>query len=210
MILSKRGLPRVLLADDHPALRTGIRARLEIDAVAVVVAEAGDGVHALELVQEHQPDLALLDLRMPGLDGVEVAEQILRRRLPTRVVLLTALTDVELIQHALEVGVRGYVDKGSHLDVMVAAVQAVAAGQRFVDPSLLASFVAGAARESLSQRELQVLQLTANGMQNKTIALELDLSEETVKSHLRNVMRKLDVQSRTGAVTAAFRRSLIS
>lgn len=209
MILSKRGQPRVVLADDHPALRAGIRARLEIDESAVVVGEASDGERALDLVQQLRPDVALLDLRMPGLDGIEVATRIRMQGLPTHVVLLTALTDTELVQHALDVGVRGYVDKGSHLDVMVAAVRAVAAGERYVDPSLLAGFVASSG-ETLSRRELQVLQLAANGLQNKTIAAELDLSEETVKSHLRNVMRKLDVQSRTGAVATAFRRSLIS
>jgi DNA-binding NarL/FixJ family response regulator len=209
MILSKRGLPRVVVADDHPALRAGIRVRLEIDQVAQVLAEAVDGSEALELVESLRPDIAVLDVRMPGLDGVEVAEQINLRGLPTHVVLLTGLTDTELVQRALDVGVRGYVDKLSRLDVLVAAIRAVFAGERFVDPGLLANFVAGS-RETLSPRELQVLQLAANGKQNKTIALELHLSEETVKSHLRNVMRKLEVQSRTGAVAAAFRRSLIS
>jgi DNA-binding NarL/FixJ family response regulator len=203
------GIPRVVIADDHPAMRYGIRLRLELDAGATVVGEADNGVLALQLLHDLRPDIAVVDMRMPGLDGIEVATRARREGLSTRVIVLTALADTALVQRALAAGVRGYVDKLSPTEVLVRAIEAVMAGDRFVDPKLLANVV-DLDREQLSARELEVLQLAANGMQNKVIALELDLSEETVKSHLRNVLRKLGASSRTEAVAAAMRRSIIS
>lgn len=199
----------VLLADDHPAMRDGIRLRLELDPDIRVVAEAANGTEALELIRGHDPDIALIDLRMPGLDGLGLVAAVRAAELPTRVVLLSALTEAHLVQRALDSGAYGYVGKDSPMEVIVDAVHSVARGSRYIDPTLLAG-VLEPSGDRLTDRERQVLQLAANGQQNKVIAQELGLSEETVKSHLSNVMRKLGAQSRTEAVAAALRRSLIT
>lgn len=200
--------PSVVLADDHPALREGIRLRLELDGVGVVVAEAEDGVEALAAVRTHYPQVAVLDVNMPLLDGVSITRQLRLEDSPTRVILYTAVTDPVIIQHALAAGAHGFVDKLSSLDVLIAAIDATIAGERFVDPRLIANLLTD--DDHLSPRELQVLQLAADGMQNKAIALRLGVGDETVKSHLSNVMRKLHADSRTGAVATGLRRSLIS
>jgi DNA-binding NarL/FixJ family response regulator len=196
----------IVLADDHPAIRMGVRMRLEQESDLQVVAEARDGREAVHMIQSIHPDVAVLDLRMPELDGIEVTTQVVGNH--TRVVLLSAASDSHLIQRALDAGASGYVDKESPIDVVVQAVHAVAAGRSFIDPSLVASLLHGGDAR-LSPRELEVLQLAADGMQNRAIAGELALSEETVKSHVSNVIRKLDASSRTQAVAEALRRSLI-
>ena len=195
----------VVLADDHPAIRAGLRMQLERIPGVQVLAEAQDGDEAVTAIEEHRPDVAVVDLRMPGKDGIEIAAAVGD---DTRVVLLSATTDSQVVQRALEAGAAGYVDKESGLDIIEAAVREVARGRRYVDPSLVAGLL-DSAGERLSEREIQVLQLAGNGMQNKTIAAQLALSEETVKSHISNIMRKLDAHSRTEAVAAALRRSLI-
>jgi DNA-binding NarL/FixJ family response regulator len=199
---------RVLLADDHPALRAGIRLRLEANDGFQVVGEASDGAAAIHEIVRAAPHVALVDLRMPGIDGLELTRICVRDHPGTRVVLLSALTEAQLVQRALDAGAWGYVAKQSSLDVVVDAVVTVAGGGRYVDPSLLAGVFGGSA-DQLTDREREVLQMAANGFQNKVIANELGLGEETVKTHLSNVMRKLDAASRTEAVAAALRRSII-
>lgn len=198
----------VLLADDHPALRAGLRARLDAADGICVVAEASDGAEALELIREHRPDVAVVDLRMPKIDGLELVESATKEGLSSRLVLLSALVEGHLVQRAMDLGAVGYVGKESPLEVIVDAVRTVVGGNRYIDPTLVAGLLAPT-DQRLSDRELEVLQLAANGMQNKVIAIELGLSEETIKTHLSNVMRKLDANSRTEAVSAALRRSLI-
>ena len=196
----------IVLADDHPAIRMGVRMRLEREIGFSVVGEAADGLEAVALIEDVHPDIAVVDLRMPELDGVEVARQVHGNH--TRVVLLSAMGDAHLVQRALDAGAFGYVDKESSLDVLVAAVEAVVAGRRFIDPSLVAGLLDGAGTR-LSGRELEVLQLAADGHANRAIAERLGLSEETVKTHVSNLIRKLEASSRTQAVAAGLRRSLI-
>lgn len=199
----------VLLADDHPAMRDGLRLRLGLDPTIRVVAEASDGAQALELIRSHTPDIALVDLRMPGLDGMALVAAVREANVPTRMVLVSALTEGHLVQRALDVGAYGYVGKDSPMDVIVDAIHSVSRGARYIDPTLLA-VVLEPGGDRLTEREREVLQLAADGKQNKVIAQTLGLSEETIKSHLSNVMRKLGAQSRTEAVAAALRRSLIT
>jgi DNA-binding NarL/FixJ family response regulator len=195
-----------VLADDHPAIRMGVRIRLEREAGFDVVGEACDGREAVDLINEIHPDVAVVDLRMPELDGIDVAR--LAGGDVTRIIVLSAMGDAELVQRALDAGAAGYVDKESPLDVLVSAVEAAASGRTFVDPSLVAGLLEGSGSR-LSPRELEVLQLAADGLANRAMAERLGLSEETVKSHVSNVIRKLDATSRTQAVAEAMRRSLI-
>lgn len=199
--------PRVLLVEDHPAVRAGIRLQLEARGLEIV-GEAADGGEALTMIRQAAPSVVMADLRMPGIDGMQLVELIRDERLDVAVVLLSAVTEAHLVQRALDLGARGYVSKDAPIETIVAAVNAVAAGGRYVDPMLLASML-DTPSETLSVRELEVLQQAANGMQNKVIAMELGISEETVKTHLSNVMRKLDSASRTQAVAAGLRRALI-
>lgn len=196
----------VVLADDHPAIRMGVRMRLEREEGVTIVGEASDGPHAIELIRELHPDVAVVDLRMPTTGGIEVTTAVSGNH--TRVVVLSAVGDAHMVQEALDAGAAGYVDKESPLDVLVSAVHAAARGRSFVDPALVSGLLDGTERR-LSQREREVLQLAADGLQNRAIAERLHLSEETVKSHVSNVIRKLDASSRTQAVAEALRRSMI-
>ena len=196
----------IVLADDHPAIRMGVRMRLEQEPGVEIVGEVADGRAAIELIRDVHPDVAIVDLRMPGADGLEVTESVTGNH--TRVVLLSAVNDAQLVQKALDAGASAYVDKESSLDTVVSAVHAAARGARFVDPALVAGLLESTDRR-LSERELEVLQMAADGKQNRAIAAELRLSEETVKSHVSNIIRKLDASSRTQAVAEALRRSMI-
>lgn len=198
----------VLIADDHPAVRDGIRLRLELDDRLSVVGDAADGREALELIREHRPQVVIADLRMPVLDGLQLLHAVNDESLPTRVILLSAHTEAHLVQQALDLGAFGYIGKDSALEMVVDAVCAVAIGNRYIDPTLLAGLLE-TSEQRLTAREREVLQLAANGMQNKVIAIELKVGEETIKSHVSNVMRKLNANSRTQAVASALRQSLI-
>lgn len=196
----------VLLADDHSATRLGVRLRLEEDPDLHVVAECADGEDAARTIRRVRPDVAVLDLNMPGLDGLEVIASV--GDCPTRFVLLTGWSDPVVVQRALDAGADGFVDKVSPIEVVVSAVRVVANGGRYIDPTLVAA-VLEAVSDRLSGREVEVLQLAADGRQNKEIASSLGLSGETVKSHISNILRKLGAHSRTEAVATALRRSLI-
>lgn len=198
----------VVVADDHDAVRLGVRMRLDAEPGLLVVAEAADGAQAVAVIREHAPNVALVDLRMPGMGGIEVIEAIAGDSSPTRIILLSATTDAHLVQRALDAGAAGYVGKESPLQTMVSAVQQVALGNRYVDPALVADLLQ-AEGDRLSPRELEVLTLASNGMQNKVIAARLGISEETIKSHVSTIIRKLDAGSRTEAVATALRRHLI-
>lgn len=205
---SETAPPTCVLVDDHPALRAGLRLKLELEAVVGVVAEAGSGDEGLRLIRTLRPDVALVDMRLPGMSGIELIEAARESELPTRIVLLTALGERDLVERAFAAGADGYVSKDSELEVVVQAVQVALSGRRFVDPSVAAALL-DPAEERLTPRELEVLRLMGNGSQNKVIAFELGLGEETVKTHVATIMRKLGATSRTEVVALALRRSLI-
>jgi len=206
---------RVLLADDHAVVRKGIREFLEEDDEITVVAEASDGVEALRLVAEHAPAVAVLDIQMPGATGIEVTRQIKARHPQVRVLILTAYDDDPYIFALLRAGADGYILKNADSDELVRAVKDTAAGGKVLDPAIAAKVVAVMTSgkpafaqdqvEPLTERELEILRLAGQGLTNRAIGLQLGISDRTVQGHLANIYGKLQVGSRTEAVTKALR-----
>ena len=200
---------RILIADDHYIVRIGLVTLVNAEPDMEVVAEADDGVQALELFGKHKPDLVLLDMNMPVKNGVQTTMEILSRNPSARVIIITAFDGDEQIHRALQAGARGYVFKNTSGEKLINALRAVVAGQRWI-PKEVASRLA--TRESfveLSPRELQVLSELAKGLANKEIADILNITEHTVKDHIKNIMAKLRAADRTEAVTTAIQRGII-
>jgi len=200
-----------LVADDHPAVLEAVGGHLEAAGVRVA-GRAQDGHEALAKIGSLRPQIALLDLRMPGPGGIEIARQAARDNPETAVVLYTGYGDRALLTEALDAGVRGFVLKEAPLEDLVRAIRAVARGETYVDPVLagaLAVGLAGSAPE-LTQREREVLRLLADGLSNEEIGKRLFISAETVRTHVRKAMDKLDADTRTEAVAKAIRQSLIA
>lgn len=189
-------------------MRDGIRMRLGSDPSIEVIGEAADGVEALQQISDLRPDIALIDLRMPGLDGFELASRVVETGLDTRVIIYSGLASPHLIEQGFEAGIAGYVGKESHRDVLFMAIDTVLRGERFVDPTIAARMI-GASEVTLTTREREVLELMGDGMANNAIAERLGLAPETVRHHVSGVLRKLEVTSRTEAVATALRNALI-
>lgn len=210
---------RVLLADDHAVVRKGIRQFLEEAGDIEVIAEADDGSEALRLVKEQQPDVAVLDIRMPGVTGVEATRRIKAHFPDVRVLILTAYDDDPYVFALLQAGADGYVLKTASGDELVRAVRTVYQGEPALSPEIAGKVVRQALSgrpegateqiEALTTRELDVLRLAAQGMTNRQIGRELDISHRTVQGHLQSIYGKLNVGSRTEAVTEALRRGWI-
>jgi DNA-binding NarL/FixJ family response regulator len=210
---------RVVLADDHAVVRKGIREFLEESGDIRVVAEAADGAEAVDLVAELRPDVAVLDIQMPHLTGIEATRRIKAEHPGVRVLILTAYDDVPYIMALLQAGASGYVLKTADSSELVRAVRAVHRGESALDPSIAQKVVqqltsgrrpdAGVAAEPLTRREIEVLDLAARGLTNKAIGQELGISDRTVQGHLANIYGKLGVGSRTEAVTEAIRQGWI-
>jgi DNA-binding NarL/FixJ family response regulator len=201
-----------LVADDHPAMVEAVAGVLGEHGVEVV-ARARDGEEALAKLTELQPDVAIVDLRMPRQSGIEVARQAHSVSPGTAVILYTAFGERSLLTEALDAGARGFVLKEAPVSDLVRAVEMVAGGQTYVDPALagiLASSDAAARASRLTQREREVLRLLADGLTNEETGSELSISPETVRTHVRKAMDKLDADTRTQAVAIALRRSLIA
>lgn len=201
-----------LVADDHPAVVEAVSDVLEASGVRVV-GKARDGEEALSVIEAERPQVALLDLRMPRLSGIEVSRSLARSGGTTSVILYTAFGDRALLIEALDAGARGFVLKEAPLAEVVRAVELVAAGRTYVDPVLagvLSSSAATGKIVTLTQRERDVLRLLADGLSNEEIGKELFISPETVRTHLRKAMGKLDADTRTEAVATALRQSLIA
>lgn len=202
----------VLVADDHPAVVEAVCDVLEESGVAVA-GRARDGQEAIEKIEALQPQVALLDLRMPGHSGIEVARRVARSSPDTAVILYTAFGDRALLTEALDAGARGFVLKEAPLAEVVRAVELVASGRTYVDPVLAGVLSSSAATEKmgkLTQRERDVLRLLADGLSNEEIGKTLFISPETVRTHVRKAMAKLDADTRTQAVATALRQSLIA
>ena len=200
---------RVLIADDHVTVREGLVAMIGRQPDMMVVAEAANGREAVVLWGKHRPDVALLDLRMPMLDGVGALDEIRGQDASARVIVLTTFDTDNEISRAIKAGAKGYLLKDAQREELLECIRKVHAGETCIPPSLVAKLAAGMSSEALTGRELDVLTLLARGKSNKEIGVNLYISETTVKSHLRSIFTKLNVLSRTEAITTASRRGLV-
>jgi two-component system nitrate/nitrite response regulator NarL len=206
---------RVVVADDHPLYREGVVRALSASGQVEIVAEAEDGRDALAKIQEHRPDVALLDYKLPELDGVAVTHAIVREQLPTRVLLVSAFSDSGVVYKALETGAAGFVSKEARREQIVDAVLACARGENVVPPEIAAGLVSEIRLRkqndtpALTPREQEILHLIAAGKSLPEIAKELYLGLTTVKTHVQHLYEKLGVSDRAAAVASGMRRGLI-
>jgi len=216
MITEPQKTIRVLLADDHVVVRAGIRQFLEQNADIQVIAEASNGQEACTLLEQHTPDVAVLDIQMPLMSGIEVTRWIRSKRLATGILVLTAYDDEPYVQAVLQAGANGYVLKTAEPQEIVQGVRDVFHGKSVLDAALAQKLIARlsgkeqALIEPLTDRELQILTLTGKGFTNKAIGVQLGISDRTVQNHLANIFQKLNAESRTEAVMRAVSLGLIS
>jgi DNA-binding NarL/FixJ family response regulator len=212
---------RVVIADDQALVRAGFRKLLEVDPEIEVVAEAGDGSEAVEEVRRLRPDVVLMDIRMPGLDGLEATRRIGLSGAPTRVLILTTFGLTEYVYESLRAGASGFLLKDSPAEELLAGVHVVARGDALLDPSVTRAVIedyAGKPRrrddlaekvERLTARELEVLRLVARGLSNAEIASELIVSDGTVKTHVARILQKLHLRDRVQAVILAYESGFV-
>jgi DNA-binding NarL/FixJ family response regulator len=211
-IMSQKQPIRILIADDHPVVRAGLAAMLEIDPKAniTVLGQANNGCEAVELFAQLQPDIALIDLQMPQMDGVEAIAAI-RKKFPTaRLIVLTTYDRDEDIYRGLQAGAKAYLLKDTPREELLACIQAVHAGRSFIPPQVGARLAERMNCPELSKREREVLQLMTAGMSNLEIGEALTITEGTVKSHINNILSKLNVNDRTQAVILALKRGIVT
>ncbi|WP_433174205.1 response regulator [Actinoallomurus sp. CA-150999] len=204
---------RLLIADDHPVVRDGLSGMFARDPGFEVLGEAGDGAEAIRLAQVLRPDVILMDLRMPGMDGLTAITELARRGITARVLVLTTYDTDSYVLPAIEAGATGYLLKDAPRDELLRAVRAAAHGQSVLSPSVatrLMSRVREPETKPLSRRELEILELVAAGTTNRDAAARLLISEATVKTHLVNIYAKLGVGDRAAAVAEAFNRGLLT
>lgn len=199
----------VLVVDDHSLVRTGVVNIINHEPDLHVVAEAANGVEAVAAYREHRPDITMVDLRMPVMDGVEAVRQIRAMDPRAKLIVLTTYDTDEDISRALKAGANAYALKDITADALVQCIRDVLAGKTYLAPSAAAKLAEGMSRVQVTPRELSTLRLMADGRSNKEIAGELGISERTVKSHLGHLFEKLGVTSRTEAVKIATRRGLV-
>jgi DNA-binding NarL/FixJ family response regulator len=203
---------RCVIADDHPAIIDAVSRYLaDVDDVEIV-ASAQNGEQALLLIEEHVPDVAVVDIRMPGLGGIDIARKLSAEGSKTAVILYTGHAERALLLEALDAGARGFLVKEAPLDDLARAIRTVCGGGTYVDPALAGLLAGPQAAERLptvTRREREVLRLLADGMRNEQVAQELSISPLTVRTHVKNAMQKLEADTRTEAVAKALRDSLI-
>lgn len=207
----------VMITDDHAMIREGIKRLLEFDGDIKVISEAGDGEECLELLKDVTPDVLLLDINMPKKNGIEVLEKIRNDNMPLKVLMLTVHNEVEYLIKAVDIGVNGYILKDSESAELKKAIESVINGENYIQPSLIPMLNAKLVSrdtdkdkiEQLTKRELEVLIKVASGMFNKEIAISLNISERTVKNHISNIFKKIQVSDRTQAAVFAIRNDII-
>jgi DNA-binding NarL/FixJ family response regulator len=207
--MSNSGLIRILTADDHALLRNGIAGLVNDEPDMKMVAEAGTGAEAIKQFKQYHPDVTLMDLQMPVMNGVEAIIGIRIEFPEARIIVLTTYTGDVQVARALKAGARGYLLKARVNRDLVDTIRAVYSGQKRIPPEVAAELAEHAGEEDLSPRELEVLGLVARGNANKAIAARLVITEETVKSHIRRILDKLGANDRTHAVTIALKRGII-
>jgi DNA-binding NarL/FixJ family response regulator len=204
---------RCIIADDHPAIVAAVAQFLDDEDEVELVGRTADGDQALRLIEQLAPDVALLDIRMPSLGGIEIARRLNDAASPTAVVLYTGNADRSVLLEALDAGARGFLLKEAPLDDLTRAIRIVATGGTYVDPALAGVLAGAQAAErltSLTKREREILRLLADGMRNEQVARELSISPLTVRTHVKKAMEKLEADTRTQAVARALRESLIA
>lgn len=208
---------KVMLADDHILMREGIRQLLEFDGSIDVVAEANDGEECIEKLLIVKPQILLLDINMPKKNGIEVLEEIKKRNIAVKVLILTVHDEIEYLIKAVDIGVDGYILKDSESTELKKAISVIMSGESYIQPKLVPALnnrlvtrdVDKDKIDSLTSRELEVLIQVANGMFNKEIATSLNISERTVKNHISNIFKKIDVSDRTQAAVFAIKNDII-
>ena len=208
----------VMIADDHSMIREGLKQLLELEGDFKVIAEACDGVECLNKLETVTPDVLLLDINMPNMNGLEVLQKMKEKRMKIKVLVLTIHSEVEYLLKAVDIGVNGYLLKDSESAELKKAILAVVNGENYIQPSLIPVLNSKMIDrdkdvmkiESLTRRELEVLKNLSIGMYNKEIAEKLDISERTVKNHISNIFKKIEVTDRTQAAVFAIRNNLIT
>jgi DNA-binding NarL/FixJ family response regulator len=199
-----------LIVDDHEVVREGLRLSLSRTPHIRVVGEAGDGEAAIDLAGRRKPNVVIMDVRMPGMDGLDATKELSEKEPDVAVLIFTAYSERSLLARGLESGAKGYILKEAPHDTLVRAIEKVANGESFIDPALMPAFLSGKDREDmLTSREREILQLLADGMSNADVAQRLFISQETVKSHVRHILAKLEADTRTHAVAIALRDAII-
>ena len=200
---------RILIADDHTSVLAGLSSIIGMQPDMVVVAEAENGRQAVELWHQQRPEVTLLDLRMPVLDGVGVINELRPEEICAKFVILTTYDSDNDIYRAIKAGAKGYLLKDARREVLLDCIRKVSRGETCIPPALVEKLASGVRGEALTRREVEVLALLVRGRSNKEIAAKLFISETTVKGHLRSVFTKLNVLSRTEATTTALRRGFV-
>jgi DNA-binding NarL/FixJ family response regulator len=199
---------RVLVVDDHPIMRVGIAAIIQATRDMTAIAQTGSAEEALPLFEKHQPDITLIDLRLPGMSGVDFIRTVIARHPDAKFVVLTTYEGDEDIHQALEAGARSYIIKGMPHDALVSALRRVHAGGRFLPPPITRALASRMPDSELSAREREVLHLMVGGKSNREIATALGITEATVKCHVSVILMRLNVNDRTQAVVSALQRGL--
>jgi DNA-binding NarL/FixJ family response regulator len=200
---------RILIVDDHPLLREGVVSLVEKQDDMLIVAEASNRKEALQLFQQHIPDIALMDLRLPDGDGIDAMTAILAEFPDAKIIVLTTFSGDAQILRALKAGARGYLLKDSLRKELLEAIRTVQAGRKRIPPEIAEQIAEHASDTTLTRREIEVLQLVAAGNPNKLVADRLSVTEDTVKMHVRNILSKLGANDRTHAVTIAVKRGIM-
>lgn len=208
---------KVMLADDHVLIREGIRQLLEFDGAIEVIDEANDGNECLEKLNKVNPDILLLDINMPKKNGIEVLEEIKNNNMNVKVLILTVHNEVEYLLKAVDIGVDGYILKDTESNELKKAIISIVNGESYIQPNLIPALNSKLVSrdkdkdkiDSLTNREMEVLICVANGMFNREIADELSISERTVKNHVTNIFKKIDVADRTQAAVFAIKNDII-
>ena len=205
----------IAIADDHSMIREGLKQLLELDGDIKVIAEAKDGIECMEMLQKQVPNILLLDINMPQMNGIQVLETIRKEKIKVKILILTIHNEVEYLMKAVEIGIDGYVLKDSDISVLKKAIYAINGGESYIEPSLTPYFNKKLEKkkekriDSLSKREIQVLELIAEGNFNKEIAQKLFISEKTVKNHVSSIFKKINVSDRTQAAIYAIKNEIV-
>ena len=209
---------KVMIVDDHIMMREGIKKLLEFDKSIEVIEQASDGLECLEKIEGVKPDILLLDIDMPQMNGIEVLEKLKEQNNPVKVLVLTVHSEIEYLVKAIDIGASGYILKDSGSAELKNAIQCIMENNPYIQPSLIPALksrlvvrdIDKEKLEALTKREMEILTQVASGMFNKEIANNLDISERTVKNHISNIFKKIDVSDRTQAAVFAIRNDLIN